>query len=61
MKSKFIVLACAGVVLAVASPAAAQSENSRIIDEGSFEQLMANSVAFKTMWDHQNGRSFVAA
>ncbi|MBS1562773.1 MAG: ABC transporter ATP-binding protein [Bacteroidetes bacterium] len=36
-------------------------EKGRIIDEGSFEQLMANSVTFKTMWDHQNGRSFVAA
>src|SRR6185503_4169950 len=34
MKSKSILLAGAAVALSIASPAAAQSENSRIIDEG---------------------------
>lgn len=28
-------------------------ENGRIIDEGSFDQLMAGSEAFRLMWDHQ--------
>jgi ATP-binding cassette subfamily B protein len=33
----------------------------RIEDEGTFEQLLANSEAFKTLWDHQKGQVFQLA
>ncbi|HWJ91113.1 MAG TPA: ABC transporter ATP-binding protein [Flavisolibacter sp.] len=34
-------------------------DQGRIIDEGGFEDLLANSEAFKALWDHQKGQAFV--
>jgi ABC-type multidrug transport system fused ATPase/permease subunit len=34
-------------------------EQGRIIDEGSFDDLLKNSEAFKALWEHQKGQAFI--
>jgi ABC-type multidrug transport system fused ATPase/permease subunit len=36
-------------------------DKGTIVDEGSFEQLLAHSELFKKMWQHQHGNRFKAA
>ena len=33
-------------------------DKGKIIDQGSFDQLLSNSDVFKSMWSHQNGQVF---